>query len=174
MANWSRLSLPSIPAPAAHRLADTVLSYWGTKPSRMWLAAVVCTPLVQNRSFIPIGTPAILPSVLPAARSASTALAASSARSGVVTINALRSDAAATLALNASAISRALKSPFRTPLRIDATPRSVRSTIIRSPWAHRKIHVPPPEHWPGYRRGDHRRSSHLHLRHPVAGAAHSE
>ncbi len=35
IANWSMLSLPSIPAPAAHNLALTVLSYWGTKPSRM-------------------------------------------------------------------------------------------------------------------------------------------
>jgi hypothetical protein len=50
----------------------------------MWLAAVVCTPWVANRSFMPIGTPAILPSGLPAARSASTAAAASSAFSGVV------------------------------------------------------------------------------------------
>ena len=31
----------------------------------MWLAAVVCTPLVANRSFMPIGTPASLPSGLP-------------------------------------------------------------------------------------------------------------
>src|ERR1700712_4127380 len=58
IANWSMLSLPSMPAPAFHRLSDTVDSYGGTKLSRIRLAAVVATPLVQNRSFMPIGTPA--------------------------------------------------------------------------------------------------------------------
>src|SRR6188768_2321231 len=58
IANWSMLSLPSMPAPATHNLPDTVDSYGGTKPSSIPLAAVVAMPLVQNRSFIPIGTPA--------------------------------------------------------------------------------------------------------------------
>ena len=53
-----------MPAPASHRFCDTVNSYSGVKPSRMWLAAVDATPLVQNRSFIPIGTPASGLSVL--------------------------------------------------------------------------------------------------------------
>src|SRR6476469_3062014 len=34
IANWSMFSLPSIPAPAAHSLPETVLSYCGLKPSR--------------------------------------------------------------------------------------------------------------------------------------------
>ena len=57
IANWSMLSLPSMPAPAPQSRAETVDSYSGLKPSRMWLAAVVCTPFVQKRSFMPIGTP---------------------------------------------------------------------------------------------------------------------
>src|SRR5215813_4122697 len=52
MANSSRLVLPTMTAPALHRLVVTVLSYWGTKPSRMWLPAVVWTPSVQNRSLM--------------------------------------------------------------------------------------------------------------------------
>src|SRR5690606_13794886 len=72
IANWSRLSLPSIPAPASHSFWLTVLSYCGTKPSRICLAAVDCTPLVAHRLFIPIGTPAISQTACPAARSAST------------------------------------------------------------------------------------------------------
>src|SRR5690606_37318434 len=35
IANWSRLSLPSMPAPASHSFWLTVLSYCGTKPSRI-------------------------------------------------------------------------------------------------------------------------------------------
>src|SRR5262245_28264952 len=58
IANWSMLSLPSMPAPASHRFCETVDSYSGLNPSRIWLPAVEATPLVQNRSFIPIGTPA--------------------------------------------------------------------------------------------------------------------
>src|SRR6478735_8651861 len=127
IANWSRLSLPSMPAPASHSFCETVLSYSGTNPSRIWLAAVVCTPRVANRSFIPIGTPAILPSGLPAARSASTLSAASSAFSGVATMNALSALAAATPALNACAASRAVNSPPATPSRIALTPRVVMS-----------------------------------------------
>src|SRR5690606_29800088 len=119
-----------MPAPASQSFWLTVLSYSGTKPSRMWLAAVVCTPFVANRSFIPIGTPAILPSGLPEARSASTFSAASSAFSGVATMNALSLAAAATLALNASATSRAVKSPAATPSRIALTPRVVRSVML--------------------------------------------
>src|SRR5712672_926588 len=46
MANSSRLVLPTMTAPAFHKLAVTVLSYGGTKPSRMWEPAVVCTPSV--------------------------------------------------------------------------------------------------------------------------------
>ena len=126
-------SLPSIPAPAFHKFAETVLSYSGTNPSRMWLAAVVCTPWVANRSFMPIGTPAILPSVSPFARAASTASAASSALSGVATMKALSAPcAAATLALNASATSRAEKSPAATPSRIALTPSSVRSVTDKN------------------------------------------
>ena len=52
------LSLPSMPAPALRRLAVTVLSYGGLKPLRMWLPAVVSTPLVANRSLMPSGMPA--------------------------------------------------------------------------------------------------------------------
>src|SRR5690606_36547747 len=118
-----------MPAPASHSFWLTVLSYSGTKPSRMWLAAVVCTPRVANRSFIPIGTPAILPSGLPEARIASTLSAASSAFSGVATMNAFSWLAAATLALNASATSRAVNSPAATPSRIALTPRVVSSVM---------------------------------------------
>src|SRR5436190_2372491 len=62
MANSSRLVLPTITAPAFQRLVVTVLSYGGTKPSRMWLPAVVCTPSVQKRSLMASGTPSISPS----------------------------------------------------------------------------------------------------------------
>src|SRR6185312_9287233 len=55
MANSSQLSLPSITAPSRQRLAVTVDSYSGLNPSRMWLAAWVCTPLVAKRSFTPSG-----------------------------------------------------------------------------------------------------------------------
>ncbi len=79
IANWSRFSLPSIPAPAFHRLPDTVDSYCGTNPFRMPLAAVVSTPWVQNRSFMPIGTPASGFGVSPAARASSAAFAAARA-----------------------------------------------------------------------------------------------
>src|SRR5690242_4004222 len=68
IANWSMLSLPNMPAPAFHSFCDTVDSYGGVKPSRMRLAAVDVTPFVQNRSFMPIGTPASGLSVSPAAR----------------------------------------------------------------------------------------------------------
>src|SRR6201991_5011222 len=57
IANWSMLSLPSIPAPAPNSFDVIVDSYSGTKPLRMPLAAVVSTPLVQNRSLMPSGTP---------------------------------------------------------------------------------------------------------------------
>lgn len=119
-----------MPAPAFHRFWDTVDSYCGLKPSRMWLAAVVCTSKVAKRSFMPMGTPPILPRSSPFARLASVALAASSAFSGVATMKAFRAScAAATLALNASATSTAVKSPAFTPSRICATPSSVRSVI---------------------------------------------
>jgi hypothetical protein len=95
----------------------------------MWLAAVVCTPSVQNKSFIPIGTPAILPSGLPAARSASTACAASIAFSGVSTMKALSAFALATFALKAVATSTAVNAPEVTPERIAATPSFVSSLI---------------------------------------------
>src|ERR1700744_4531844 len=84
IANWSMLSLPSTPAPASNNLPETVDSYCGTKPLRMPEAAVVSTPLVQNRSLIPSGTPdSGLRS--PDARAASAASAAESAWSGVST-----------------------------------------------------------------------------------------
>ncbi len=55
MANSSQLSLPSITAPAFHRLAPTVDSYVGWKSSRILEQAVVRTPAVQNRSLLPSG-----------------------------------------------------------------------------------------------------------------------
>ena len=88
MANSSRLVLPTITAPAFQRLAVTVLSYGGTKPSRMREAAVVCTPSVQNRSLMASGTPSSRPAS-PLARRASEALAMSRARSGVSVMKAL-------------------------------------------------------------------------------------
>src|SRR5262249_56397772 len=57
MANSSLLSLPSMTAPSRHRLAVTVDSYDGTKPSRICEQAVVLTSAVQKRSLIPIGMP---------------------------------------------------------------------------------------------------------------------
>src|SRR5437868_11915833 len=47
IANWSMLSLPSIPAPASQSLPETVDSYGGVKPSRLWLAAVEAPRLGQ-------------------------------------------------------------------------------------------------------------------------------
>ena len=61
MANSSKLTLPSMTAPSRHRLAVTVDSYGGLKPSRMWLPAVVWKPAVQNRSLTAIGRPFIGP-----------------------------------------------------------------------------------------------------------------
>src|SRR3569623_1409716 len=89
MANSARLALPSITAPSRHRLAVTVDSYGGTKPFRILLPAVVCTPLVQKRYLIASGMPSSgLRS--PLLRLASTALAWSMASSGVSTMKALR------------------------------------------------------------------------------------
>ena len=154
IANWSRLSLPNMPAPASHSFCETVDSYSGVKPSRILLAAEVCTPLVANRSFMPIGTPASLPSALPAARSASTLRAASSAASGVVTIKALSAAcASATAPLKAVATSTAVKSPLATPSRICVRVSSVRFVIIRSPWARQRSHVRQQAHWPAQHRG---------------------
>src|SRR6185312_7294455 len=48
IANSSQLSLPSMTAPAFHRLAPTVDSYVGVKSSRIFEQAVVRTPVVQN------------------------------------------------------------------------------------------------------------------------------
>jgi hypothetical protein len=55
-------------------------------------------PLVANRSFMPIGTPASLPRGLPAARSASTLAAASRAALGVVTMKAFKASCASATA----------------------------------------------------------------------------
>src|SRR5687768_4853035 len=52
IANSSLLSLPSITAPAAHRLRVTVDSYVGVKSSRIFEHAVVRTPSVQKRSLM--------------------------------------------------------------------------------------------------------------------------
>src|SRR4026207_1329128 len=82
MANSSRLVLPTMTAPAFHRFAVTVLSYCGTKPSRMCEPAVVCTPSVQNRSLIASGTPSSRPA-WPLARRAPEALAPSRERHAV-------------------------------------------------------------------------------------------
>src|SRR6201996_684536 len=88
IANWSMLSLPSIPAPASNNLPETVDSYCGTNPLRMPEAAVVSTPLVQNRSLMPSGTPESgLRS--PDARAASAASAGGGPRGGVSTSQAL-------------------------------------------------------------------------------------
>ena len=82
IANSSMLVLPRNTAPSLSRLAVTVLSYGGTKPSRIRLPAVVGTPSVQNRSFIPSGMPAS-GGASPAASRTSAASACASARSGV-------------------------------------------------------------------------------------------
>src|SRR3546814_18232662 len=79
---------------------------------------------------MPIGTPDSGFSV-PAARSASACFAAASACSGVSTMKALSAFAPATLALNASATSTALKSPARWPSRICATVRLVKSVMLK-------------------------------------------
>ena len=129
IANWSIFSLPSIPAPAAHSLPDTVDSYCGLNPLRIALPAVASTPWVQNKSFMPIGTPDIGFSV-PAALSASARSAAASACSGVSTRNAFSAFAPATAPTNAVATSRAEKSPSRTPSRMAAMPRSVSAATI--------------------------------------------
>src|SRR4030095_9743341 len=75
MANSSMFTLPSMTAPAFHRLAVTVDSYGGLKPSRMCEPAVVCTPSVQNRSLMASAMPSSAPSASPLARRASEAAA---------------------------------------------------------------------------------------------------
>ncbi len=102
IANSSRLVLPSITAPPSRSLPETVDSYCGLKPSRIFDAAVVCTPSVQNRSLIATGAPSIGPRTSPLARRASEALARSSATSGQVTMKALRSLRASIAERNAS------------------------------------------------------------------------
>ena len=89
MANSSRLSLPSITAPAFQRFWLTVDSYSGLKPSRIWEAAVVSTPSVQNRSLMPIGRPSMAPPS-PFASFSSDALAIARALSGVSVMKAFR------------------------------------------------------------------------------------
>src|SRR3546814_7431760 len=95
----------------------------------MWLPAVEGTAVVQNRSFDPSGTPAGGLSVSPAARALSAASAAASACSGVSTRKALGALALVMRAEKASATSRAENAPSRTPSRMAAIPRSVRSVI---------------------------------------------
>ena len=51
------LVLPSITAPSANSLPETVDSYCGTKPCNIFEPAVVCTPSVQNKSLMPSGIP---------------------------------------------------------------------------------------------------------------------
>src|SRR5690606_10469406 len=97
MANSSMLSLPSITAPSRQRLAVTVDSYSGLKPSRMWPAAWVCPPLVAKRSFTPSGIPSSGPAS-PRAILSALALAMSRACSGVVTTEALSLGLAASMA----------------------------------------------------------------------------
>ena len=82
IANSSLLSLPSITAPSAQRLAVTVDSYVGVKSSRMLLQAVVRTPSVQKRSLTPKGIPSSGPAS-PFSIRASDAAAILSATSGV-------------------------------------------------------------------------------------------
>ena len=64
--------------PTARRVA-LESEAWTFAKKRETLAAVESTPLVQNRSFMPIGTPASGLSVSPAARAASAASAAAMA-----------------------------------------------------------------------------------------------
>src|SRR6187401_805764 len=78
MANSSRLVLPSITAPASQRFWVTVDSYGGTKLPRIFEAAVVRVPLVQNRSLMASGRPSSAPAV-PAAMRLSDASAMASA-----------------------------------------------------------------------------------------------
>ena len=82
MANSSQLSLPSMTAPAFHRLAPTVDSYVGVNSSRIFEQAVVRTPMVQNRSLLPSGRPSS-GRASPAFRRLSLSLACASASSGV-------------------------------------------------------------------------------------------
>jgi hypothetical protein len=79
------LSLPSIPAPAALRLPETLLSYVGLKPFRMFEPEVLSTPTVANRSLIPSGMPESGFNEL-VVRSRSAASAAANASSGVSTV----------------------------------------------------------------------------------------
>ena len=162
-----------MPAPASHRFCETVLSYSGLNPSKICDAAVVCTPCVANRSFMPIGTPAILPKVLPAARSASTFSAAASAWSGVVTMKALSAAASATAALKLSATSRAVNSPLATPSRMCLTPRSAKPAITRSPSARQRSRALRRAHWRVHRHACRRLSADRHRPHHRAGAVYS-
>ena len=131
MANSSRLVLPTMTAPAFHRLAVTVLSYCGTKPSRMCEPAVVCTPSVQNRSLMASGTPSSRPAS-PLARRASEALAISRARSGVSVMKALSARCSSSFLRCASATSTALASFLSSVALSWASVRSVRAAIAYS------------------------------------------
>src|SRR5215475_10168920 len=94
IANSSLLSLPRSTAPSRQRLAVTVDSYGGLKPSRICEHAVVRTPSVQNRSLMPSGRPSSEPPS-PFASRASEACAISRARSGVSSTKALTARALA-------------------------------------------------------------------------------
>ena len=134
IANWSMFSLPSMPAPAPQVLRHG--RFIGRREAFQDVArrggghALACRTGPSCRSA---RRPAAS-SVSPAARAASAALAAASAWSGVSTRKALSGLALATFTTKASATSTAEKLPARTPSRIAAMPRSVRSVIIRSPW----------------------------------------
>ncbi len=82
IANSSLLSLPSMTAPAAQRLAPTVLSYVGLKSSRIFEQAVVRMPSVQKRSLLPMGRPS-RGRASPFLKRASLSFACASACSGV-------------------------------------------------------------------------------------------
>ncbi len=128
MANSSRLVLPTITAPDFQRFVVTVLSYGGTKPSRMWLPAVVGTPSVQNRSFMASGTPSSRPAS-PLARRASEAFAIARARSGVSVMKALSARCSSSFFRCASATSAALACFLAIAADSSVSVRSVRAAM---------------------------------------------
>ena len=134
MANSSMLSLPSITAPLSCSCCETVDSYSGLNPSRMAEAACDSTPLVQNRSLIPIGNPHMA-GASPSAIRASAAAARSIAISGVLWTNAFKAPAPSIAARQLSVSAFDVVSPLRSRSRASARPSLFSSVIIQPPSA---------------------------------------
>src|SRR5688500_16713908 len=128
IANSSMFALPIITIPASRRRLTTVASYGETKFDSIREPQVVSTPAVQKMSLWTIGTPVSGPAS-PAARRLSATAAASSARSAVTVISALRAGWVASARLSASRVSSTEE--YFLPARPADRPASV-SAVTRS------------------------------------------